>query len=213
MQHACYNTNLLGDPALSVWTETPKELTQPFEWQATGTEFKMKTPPYTWIALADYASGEIFTSQLTGYKPWDDTSFVLSDSTCLITDESYKQYVLNNQNIKVIIKTHNSLPYSTDLFLGVNISNSNSSFFNSQFKIISNKEIIKINFKLKSEEYITISIYNLKGSFLKTLANNKKLLSGNHTFNLNKNELPSGIFFCKLKASNAQCVKSFYIID
>ena len=209
VRYACYNSNLLGDPALSVWTKKPE--TSQFRWSSHRDYFSMETPPFTWVALADPASEEIFTTQLTGYNPWSDISFIISDSTCFIDDEYYKNYIQHNQAIKVFVKAHNHLPYSFTIE-GNNVFSNRKSLFNQiQIKNLQNNISIIVNFAKST--VISLAIFNLKGSLIKSLAKNKKFYRGTYTFTIKTCDVSHGIYLCKLETENNQTIKSFCILN
>ncbi|MED5475345.1 MAG: T9SS type A sorting domain-containing protein [Candidatus Neomarinimicrobiota bacterium] len=59
---------------------------------------------------------------------------------------------------------------------------------------------ISINFQLFKSEYVNISVFNIIGDKIDTIIDNFYNL-GNHTIHWNSNEIPSGIYFIKLKTS------------
>ena len=210
MRFAVYQVNVLGDPALSVWTDTPKELTQPFEWAATPDKFTMKTPPFTWVALADISSGEIFTTQLTGFNAAADNSFVPEDSICEITDDDYKDYVAINHFAKVYIKAHNYLAKSFDIQFNPGIINFNEKVIK-QYSVKSIKGKILIYFTLLSKEIVTISVYNSKGTLANTMVN-KYQNSGKYSVAFKSDDFCNGIYYIKLSTGNNTLVRKAVVI-
>lgn len=201
--------NTMGDPALSIWTETPKDLTQPFEYIATKSEFTMKTPPYTWVALADNSTGEIFTTQLTGYVYADD-SFTLGDSTCSIDDTPYKTYASSHDKVKVIIKAHNYLPFEKVVDLqNVAIVN-NDWLVNNTFHITSANGRLIINFTLKNNNHMNLSLYNSKGAKVKTLINSNVEV-GSQSVTFDNGDLSKGVYYCRLRIGTINSIKKVII--
>lgn len=207
IRYCCYTTNMFGDPALSVWTDTPKDLVESFEYTADATQFTMKTPPYTWVGLADATSEEIFTSQLTGYQAEADNSFDPSDSTCVINDQAYKDYAASNNKVKVYIKAHNYIAKSLELDISTSISN-NSKKVIQDYSIIPAKGHLLIKFRLPANENVNLSIFNSKGALVKTVLK-RDVKDG--FLKIDNNEFSNGIYYCKLMIKNAQRVKSFII--
>jgi hypothetical protein len=208
LRYLHYLINSTGDPALSIWTETPKDLTQPFPFTASKDKFTMTTPPYTWVALANTTTGEIFTTQLTGYV-YADNSFVPSDSLCSIDDTPYKTYAAGNSKVKVIIKAHNYLPAEFDVDISTGIIH-NSADIVKQYTVKPVNGRVLINFTLPMNEFVNVSIFSSKGALVKTLLN-KQIEAGNQSIVLNMDELGNGIYYSKIKTKNAQSVKTFII--
>jgi hypothetical protein len=106
MKWCAYEFCLLGDPALSLWTKTPQELTadHPTSIAADATSFTWDTKkPYTTVALLDGSRGEILISQITG-----------ENGQCEISGTALTDYLTANPNGKlgINVKAHNYLPYS-----------------------------------------------------------------------------------------------------
>ena len=207
---AVYEINVLGDPALSVWTDTPKELTQPFEYHAYHDTFTMLTPPFTWVALADNSSGEIFSTQLTGFDATSDNSFDPEDSICKITDDAYKDYVASNPVMTVYIKAHNYIANSFDVQCNPGIINFNEKVIK-QYSVKSIKGNVLINFALMSNEFIDISVYNSKGTLIKNLLN-KNQHAGKHMVTFRSDNLSNGIYYIKLSINKNAVVKKVVVI-
>jgi len=205
IRYCCYNTNLFGDPAVSVWTKNPQDLTQPFEYTADGAQFTMKTPPYTSVALAN-AAGEIFTTQLTGYKAPANNSFTPGDSTCLINDNAYKTYAAANSTMKVYIKAHNYIAKAFDVPISSAIV----------AKIPANNYSIKhaggkVFFNLPADGFVNLSIYNQKGALVKNLVNGM-LKAGIHQVNLDNASTGSGVFYCSMMANADKQTVPFIVV-
>lgn len=211
ISYCCYETNVLGDPALSIWTTKPMTYTDLPDYTATATEFTMKTPPYSWVALLD-ENGDFITTQLTGYVYDADASFVVQDSTCKINDDLYKNYVANNpgKKIKVRIKAHNYLPYEKEVEVTTGIFADNSGTLPANYSIRSFGKFVRVSYTLTNEELITVSIYNSKGALVKELINSKQG-AGNHSIDINSENFSNGIYYCKLNTVRDQSVKKFFI--
>ena len=209
--YCVYETNVLGDPALSRWTEEPKQWAQLPDYTATTTEFTMKTPPYTWVALLT-ESDEFITTQLTGYTYDADTSFNVQDSTCKINDDLYKNYVTSNpgKKITVRIKAHNYLPYESEVTVTTGIFSTNTDMLPIKYAIKPFGKYFRVYYTLSNEEFINISVYNSKGTLIKTLINSNQG-AGKHSIDLNSKDFSNGIYYCKLKTDKTQGVKKILI--
>jgi hypothetical protein len=210
MRYVSYNTNCIGDPALGTWTDTPKQLTQPFTYTADGTKLTMNTPPYTCILLANATTDANITAQITGYKYTGGANFVVGDSACSITDDAYKAYAAGNTKVKAYIKAPNYLPAAFELTITSDISNTLANKIN-QFSIIPVKGKLLVNFALPVNEHVNLAVYNSKGALVKTLLNKVNTVVGAQTVKLDNNYLSNGIYYCKLRTKSAQNVESFVV--
>ena len=112
LKWAAYTVNVLGDPALSVWTDTPGSLNPTYDTILTDSSFEVQTPSYSWVALcAQTQRGDsIICTQLTD-----------SGGSCVIDDQVLIDYVTANPqgNLKLRIKAHNYYPYLGDLSINL----------------------------------------------------------------------------------------------
>ncbi len=206
LRYLHYLINSCGDPALSIWTDTPKDLTGAFEYTATKEKFTMKTPPYTWVALADKSTGKIFTTQLTGYVYDANNSFKPTDSACSISDKPYTDYAKNNTTVKVYIKAHNYLPKSFELpIASTGIQTRNAGIIN-KYSVKSLHGYVLVNFTITSADNVRLSLYNSKGVLVKNILN-EKVQAGNRQIRIPTAHLSNGIYYCKALTGNAESVQ------
>lgn len=69
----------------------------------------------------------------------------------------------------------------------------------------------KISFALPQSEIVTLNVYNALGQTIATLLN-EPMLAGTHTFYFNAKNLPSGIYFYKIRAGKFQEVKRMVLL-
>ena len=111
IRYCAYNTNVFGDPALSVWTDIPDSLVPGYSTPLSDSSFEISgLPPYTWVALLT-TGDSIICNQLTGYN-----------GECVISDQTLADYVTANPAglLKVNIKAHNYYPFQGDLPIQIN---------------------------------------------------------------------------------------------
>ena len=195
LTYCAYQVNCLGDPALSIWTNTPQQWTNT-NYSLNGNVFTWDTEnPYSWVALCQ-ENGDIITTQLTG-----------EDGKCQIDDSAISDYLNNNPGakIKVRIKAHNYLPFESDM---TNISNTITENFSSSF--ISSGKTITIKYTLPVQGMVNISLFNSKGALVKTFVNNN-LTAGKYSLNLNTSDLSNGVYYCRLKFNKTQNVNKFFV--
>jgi hypothetical protein len=213
MRYCCYNTNGFGDPALSVWTDTPKDVTATtFNVTGDGNQFTISNvPPYTCVGLADITTDEIFSAQITGYKYNADVSFVVGDSACLINDAAYKTYAAANNKVKVYIKATNYIPGSFEFTLSTDINNYNNSGIVKNYTVQSLRGNTVVNFTLTNNETVNVSLFNVKGALVKTLMNSKVSAGAAQQVSVSNSELSSGLYYCKISTNSSQSVKSVVV--
>ncbi|MCK4257188.1 T9SS type A sorting domain-containing protein, partial [candidate division WOR-3 bacterium] len=69
----------------------------------------------------------------------------------------------------------------------------------------------KVSFIIPKNEQVSIKIYDVTGSFIKTLAN-ERFNAGNHILKLNTDELISGVYFLKMDVGEFSETKKFLVI-
>ena len=213
LKWACYSLNLLGDPALSVWTETPKQWSELPNPEITAEAFKMETPPFTWVALLDNNSN-IITTQLTSYDTaaWD-TTFDPGDGHCKIEDDIYKNYVIEHagEKLKVRIKAHNYLPYEDSVDIPVTvISNLNEKAL-SRISLKPYGKTVALSYKLNTISLVNISIYNSRGTLVKTIVNENQN-AGKHTVTFRSDNVSNGIYYIKFSFNKNAIVKKTVLL-
>lgn len=212
MRFVLYSCDLLGDPALSVWTRKPVTWSDLPNCSATNTKFTLTgIPPYTWVALVNSDNDSIITTQLTGFSHNADSSvFNVSDSNCAIDDEPYKAYAQSHTDVKVIVKAHNYYNYSKT----VPITSTPVAYENKKIAslttVFASGDRVKIIYNLPESEFISISVYDSKGALIETLAHNKQA-KGFHSLSFKTEILNNGIYYCRLQTGKHQHVKKLLV--
>jgi len=212
LTYCAYEINVLGDPALSVWTDTPREFTTLPEYTATATEFTMKTPPLTWVALCD-AAGTILTTQLTGLSSTADSTIVnIADSTCRINDTPYKQYVAANPTgkMKVKIKAHNYIAVEKEITLSTGIAQNTPGSILGINRIYASGKTVSIQYTLSRKAAVTISLFDVKGALIKTLLH-RSMDAGINRNAFTLSGIGNGVYYCKVKAGAEQRAEKLVI--
>ncbi len=201
LRFIAYQYNNLGDPALSIWTKTPQDLQVTST--ITGKVFQCDTKgSYSTVALCDNTGNTIVTAQLTGI-----------DGLCKIeNDQALSDYINAHlgEKMKVRIKAHNYLPYEGEVDIPTGIINVVADNFNFNTSLNSSTKSVKINYSLPAQGFVNVSIFSAKGSLVKTLANGNQS-AGSHIINLNSSEIGSGVYYCRLRINQAQCVTKFVV--
>ena len=201
IKYIAYEVNILGDPALSLWTEKPNEWSSLPSASATGSEFNMETPPFTWVALLD-ENDDIITTQLTSFDTSTcDTLFDPGDGHCKITDTVYTNYAQAHpgDSLKVRIKAHNYLPFEGKVKItGTGIGSTTAAKLLHTANFYSSDGAVKIGYTMPKEGPVHISIYNAKGSVIKSI--HKKQGVGRHTILIE--DICSGMYYCRIQVKD-----------
>lgn len=200
IRHAVYQITLLGDPALSVWTEKPKEWAQ-LPVYTLGTDgFEMKTPAHTWIALAGQ-DGKMYHTQLT------DMSGQCKIPAAIITD--YFNQNPGAKDFQIRIKAHNYLPYAETVNPTLISTDYSEKLIHA--KILSNCHSLHISYYLLRDGLLNISIYNARGILINTLLNTFQK-PGEQALTYNTSGLPNGIYYCRMLVGEKGYTGKFAII-
>ena len=195
MAYCAYELNVLGDPALSIWTATPQTLQANHPTTISSDNFSWDTQePYTWVALLDKDGNEILCTQQSG----------VDGKIEITSDDALKDYITANPDgmLKINVKAHNYLPYHGDIQIDANsISNDvklslvkNLKFFND-----------RITYSLPYKGKVTLSVFNSKGSLVKSIVRT------NQSGKIALNSISSGIYYLQLKFKDISFSKRFII--
>jgi len=72
--------------------------------------------------------------------------------------------------------------------------------------------VTNIKFGLPKGSFVTLKVYDMLGKEVASLVNNLNLAAGNYTYDFNAVNIPSGIYFYKLSASEFSDVKKMTLI-
>ncbi len=203
MKYMCYEWTILGDPALSFWTEEPQELQADHPTELSSAPFTWDTKnPYTWVALLDGNGREdtIICAQLTG-----------EDGKCNIDDEALVNFIDANPGgkLKINVKAHNYLPYQGEITIDIS-GISDNIVEKLKNTIALNATYGRIGYRLPVNGMVTLTVYDSKGSLIKTLLN-KKQSTGYHSVAFNQSDISNGIYYLKMDVDNYSVVKKFGI--
>jgi len=195
MAYCAYELNTIGDPALSIWTETPQVLNPTIPGTIDPARFQWESGlPYTWVAVCKPDSTII------------STDFTGADGKCIIDDNAYKTYCAANAGGKVIVrvKAHNYLPYEKkDITIGNTGIDQNDFAVLSFSKAYFNKKgnLLKLTCQLKKESTINLSLFNAKGICIKT-GGREFYKSGIRELAMDIGDVANGIYYYRLMVDN-----------
>lgn len=180
-----YEVNILGDPAISMWTDTPKEFAKTPS--ISGTTFNLETPAYTWVALLD-KDKKIVATVLTGDG---------SNSNCALTYANMSEVQFYR------VKAHNYMPFEGEAPTA--IQNNILLGINEFVKINTLGQNVRVNFNLNTKNHVNLSIYNSKGSLIKSSINKSGIGE------LTLNNISNGIYYLRLQSKDLNYTDKFII--
>ena len=152
-----------------------------------------------------------------GTEVWDEAIFV---SNLGASDRRYTTD-MNGGFLYVFIIDLNGLwaqQVSSSGLLGDVTTHMKDSYFSSlsKYELLQNypnpfNPLTTIEFTLPKSEIVTLKVYNILGEEIATLVN-KKLHSGNYTYNFDGSNLASGVYLYRIEAGEFQDVKKMILL-
>lgn len=120
----------------------------------------------------------------------------------------YLNYVTYAENGDMITDTDIEL---TNPVLSVNTDNGFINHINTNIYPNPSQNEVNFKFRLNKSENVSINIRNLSGKLITNIINNRLLLEGEHTFNLNTQDIPSGTYYYTIEAGKESHTEKFVI--
>ncbi len=197
MAYCAYELNVLGDPALSIWTETPQTLTPDHPTSIADGNFSWDSKkPYCWVALLDKDGKDIVCAQQSG----KDGKITISN------DAQLAAYVTANPTgkMKINVKAHNFLPYQGEVKIDASaITNKKIAELKSSIALSKTR----ISFKLPGDEHAQVSLYNAKGVQVLT-----KAFQGQAGM-VSLSGLSNGIYHLHIESKSVQFTDKFVLAN
>jgi hypothetical protein len=200
VRKAVYSYINLGDPALSIWTEIPRALqTTPTIDPATRALKVDAKGAYSWVAVCD-VNGNIINTQMTGLN-----------GLCSMEEPFLKQYFTDHPgaNLKVIIKSHNYLPFETTINVSTGIVNSQPAGALLQGMALKDR-LLQIAYTLEKEGMVRLSLFDAKGGLVKALESGTRQ-PGSHGARYDLAGLGAGVYYCVLNAGTERSVRKLVV--
>jgi hypothetical protein len=194
-----YEKNILGDPALSVWSKQPQTLAPVLPLQLTAASFALAVPKFSVVAIATTADS-IITSITSG----DAGSLTVGNA--ILT-----AYLLAHPSttLHVIIKAHNYKPYlgTMTVNIGTGIAGAAAERAASSFRMLQQG----IRFSCATPSAVSLEVYDARGVRVRALAEETKS-AGEHTVSFDNLGLSNGMYFCRLTLAGTQQYRGKFII-
>ncbi len=207
-----YCVNVLGDPALSIWTAPAQELDLVLaDSISLDNPYNFTTLPYAQIAFYNSASSYVLSAQADsmGYFSLFDAFPTLSNH---LSQNAQDTYYLS-------VKSDNYYPYKKTLHVNTTANDLTPEV--AQFVNVNNypnpfNPSTTISFDLSKDAFVNLSIFNAKGQKISTLIN-QYLVKDHHQIKWNgqdeqQNSLGSGIYFYKLSVGEKQIIKKMLLL-
>ena len=183
-----YEKNILGDPALSVWTAQPQTLSPMLPSPLTTTSFVLAVPKFSVVAIAT-ATDSIITSITSG----NVSSLTVGNTVLTAYLQTHPQATLH-----VIIKAHNYRPYNGTMTvnIGTGIAGNASEGAAYSFRMLQQG----IRFSCITPAAVSLGVYNARGVLVRTIAEGT-MSAGEHAVSFENLGLSNGMYFCRLTAA------------
>lgn len=194
-----YEKNILGDPALSVWTAQPQTLSPILPSPLTTTTITLAVPKFSVVAIAT-ATDSIITSVTSG-----NAGTVTINNTVLTAYlQTHPQATLH-----VIIKAHNYRPYNGTMTvnIGTGIVGNAAEGAVFSFRMLPQGII----FSCATPAAVSLGVYNARGVLVRALAEGTTS-TGEHTVSFDNLGLSRGMYFCRLRTAGMEYFTSQFII-
>ncbi len=206
-----YGLNIFGDPALSIWRDSPLQLDPILaDTLYMNSDFIIQSEPYTRIALfnTDHSFLYTTTTDSTGYYNLSEQNEIMN----YISNHVSESYIIN-------LKAENYYSYSKAL--QINCVSNIDQIINKPLEYISIypnpfNPTTHVKWSNRADGRVKIDIYNIKGQLINTLTD-KSYRAGIHQITWNglskKNErLSSGIYFIKIKQNDQSMMKKVLLL-
>jgi hypothetical protein len=194
-----YEKNILGDPALSVWTLPPQTLNPVLPSPLTTTSFVLAVPKFSVVAIAT-AGDSIITSITSG----NAASLTVGNTVLTAYLQAHPSTTLH-----VIVKAHNYRPYNGTMMVNIGTGIVGTPVEGAAFSFRMLPQGIR--FSCAAPAAVSLDLYNARGVRVRTLAEGTTS-AGEHTVSFKNLGLSSGMYFCRLTlAGTEQYRGSFFI--
>jgi hypothetical protein len=195
-----YEKNVLGDPALSIWTAKPQAFTVTLPNPLSTTAVTLSVPKYSTVALADPTTGNIIVSATSD-----------SSSSLTINNTVLSQYLLAHTSgtLKVFIKAHNFYPYAGTMNVSIGSGILEGGVVNQAFSATMRHK--SLAYSLVNPGAVSIDLFNARGAVVKSVARDLWQAAGPHSVSFETFGLSNGTYFCKLNAGGRTFVGKFIL--
>jgi hypothetical protein len=201
LKWCAYESNVLGDPALSLWTRTPSVLSPLLPQLLTSARLTVKVPPCSWVACAD-AAGAIFCSQLTD-----------STGDCLFQNQVLTDYLQANPKgtLTVLIKAHDYYPYRGDVRLDVPVNNPGDENAGFAVALVRTGRGYELQYRVPATVTVRVELFNPRGSVVWKAAD-RVLTPGRHAVSFDNRMLRNGLYHYRVIAGAQRQTGTFVVV-
>lgn len=199
-----YNLNVLGDPALEIWSSEPQTLSPNF--RIVNSNLLIASVPYARILIL--SSDNQFLSKIIADE----------SGNASLSNSELQNYINSNPNgsLRVFIKGENYYPYTAN----INIAETGIDYLEDKFYMTASPNPFNpqttINYFLPTDSYVNLSIYNIKGELVKTLVAEEQTQNQHSISWDGKNnqgmDVTSGVYFYKISGKNIQKTNKLLLI-
>lgn len=195
----CYQLNLLGDPALQMYSEEPTALTVTLPDTLTKAELLFETKPYARVALLNGSEDILFST------------IADEEGQVSFNDESVIAYLKehNTAPLTVNIYAENSLPFSQVLPTNIEITNTITKAAGTiQHGAVTQKgSQLLLTFSLPKAERVSFSLCTTQGKVVKNLSS-VDATAGTQQLMFNLSDVAAGLYLLQIKSQQlTKCFK------
>jgi hypothetical protein len=157
--------------------------------------FSVNTPPSAIQSLRDSMNATVLDSTFNGEtisEHWQTTGFVLDSLVARYRNDARLKWILPNRTLELWERVLTDVSLPSAKVTGFSLSQNYPNPFNPS---------TTISYDLPTRSHVTLKIFNVLGQEVATLVNGK-VEAGRHQVQWNAGRLASGVYFCRMTASD-----------
>lgn len=198
----CAKSGQIGNSSNSVFYVTMDVI------ETDSISFYRKVSSESTYDFLNFYIDNILQDKWSGELPWEKEIFPVSQGQHTFKWEYKKdQYAISGEDCAWI-------DFITFPNVSINTSVNDIIYNDLSFIVYPNpfSDKININYTLKEQANVKISIYNSMGQSIKILSDVIKQIPGKHSISYNTNNLNPGLYFCKLETNNKILIKKIILL-
>ena len=195
-----YDINILGDPALSVWTDEPITINATYTQDIlVGTTSTSVTVTSGGLPMEDFTCSIMKDDELSGYGITDSSGEAEINFEPVVNDTGEASLIICGYNCLPVSYTVNFIPVG-----GIDVTD-----YDQMIEVYPNPSTGSIHILLnESTSDATMRIYNTQGQIV---YNYTGKLKGGIVSTIHLSELNSGLYFLELESSNGKMYKKLVL--
>ncbi len=190
-----YDCNVLGDPALAIWTNEPIAVQSDYV-----HTIQTSTPSIEVTVTSEGSAVEGLTCVILKDSVYHGKGITGADGKAqIVFDPPFEE----EGEAEIIVSGYNCKPTSFSLIIDNTLSVSASGNLPQQTKLVGNypnpfNPLTEINYEISKTNYVELSVFNMLGQKVRTLVH-KSQSAGRYTVTFDAQSMASGVYILKLK--------------